>query len=266
MTAGLVRINTDNSKGDAMKLLEMLLETLPEEPVQVRRVIVGVHWTLVSSKHSGLGSTLVGCGPHGDDMVRSVGSLHEKSAQELARWVLSDNLLEASIGIAALNSLIVVQENDIETVNAAEVIARDSQDKNLVVIGHFPFISRMKSITRNCWVIEKQPFGDDYPEEAANAIIPQADVVAITGTAFINHTMENLLALCRPESKVMLLGPSTPLTPLLFQHGVDYLSGSLVIDEDAAINTIQQGAAFPQVQGVRRVTMTRAAASNGAAG
>lgn len=240
-----------------MKLLEMLLASLPQEPVPVRRVIVGVHWTLVSSKFSGLGSTLVGCGPHGSSMVRDVGALDQKSAQELAGWVLSDNLLEASIGIAALNSLIDVQEEQIKTLNAAEVIARDSQDKNLVVIGHFPFISRMKSIARNCWVIEKQPFGDDYPEEAAEAIIPQADVVAITGTAFINHTLEGLLALCRPQAKVMLLGPSTPLSPLLFEHGIDYLSGSLVVDEEAAIRTIQQGAAFPQVKGVRRVTMTR---------
>lgn len=239
-----------------MKLLEMLLDTLPKEPVPVRRVIVGVHWTLVSSKHSGLGSTLVGCGPHGESQVRDVGFLHEKTAQELAQWVLSDNLLEASIGMAALNSLIDVREDQIQTLNAAEVIAKESQDKNLVVIGHFPFAARMKSIARNCWVIEKNPFGDEFPEEAAQTIIPQSDVVAITGTTFINHTIEDLLALCRPEAKVMLLGPSTPLSPLLFRYGVDYLAGSIVVDEDAAINTIQQGAAFPQVKGVRRVTMT----------
>ena len=49
----------------------------------------------------------------------------------------------------------------------------------------------------------------------------------------------------------MLLGPSTPLIPLFFERGVDYLSGTLVVDEAAALIAIQQGAAYAQVQGTR---------------
>jgi len=240
-----------------MSLITALLEQLPSEPLPVHEVIIGVHWTLVSSKHCGLGSTLVNEGPHGHSQVRDVGQLHQKSAQELAQWVLSDNLLEASIGIAALNSIIEIDETRMVQINAADVIARESKDKNLVVVGHFPFVDRMKSIAKNCWVIEKRPYGDDFPEEAAREYIPQASVVAITGTAIINHTMEKLLSLCRPESLVMVLGPSTPLCPVLFNYGVTYLSGSRVVDQEAAISTIQQGAAFPQVKGVRLLTMSK---------
>lgn len=240
-----------------MKLLNSLLATVPSDPIPVRKVVVGVHWTLVSSKYCGLGSTLVGEGPHGHSQIRDVGSLQQKSAQELAHWILSDNLLEASIGIAAINSLLEVDESQIEQINAAEVIARESKDKNLVIVGHFPFVERMKTIARNCWVIEKRPFGDDFPEEKSKEFIPQADVIAITGTAFINHTIENLLSLCPSDSIVMVLGPSTPMTPLLFDHGVSFLSGSRVIDEEAAITTIQQGASFPQVKGTRLLTMTK---------
>ncbi len=228
-----------------MDILTKLLATLTVEPIPVRKVIIGVHWTLVSSKYCGLGSTLVGEGPHGHSQVRDVGELQQKSAQELAHWVFSDNLLEASIGIAAINSLLEVDEKKTEQINAAEVIAHESKDKNLVVVGHFPFVDRMKSITKNCWVIEKRPFGDDFPEEASQQFIPQADVIAITGTAFINHTMEGLLSLCRSDSKVMVLGPSTPLSPLFFDYGISFLSGSRVIDEEAAITTIHQAANLP---------------------
>lgn len=242
-----------------MKLLKSLLDTLPVDPIPVRKVIIGIHWTLVGSKYCGLGSSLVGEGPHGHSQVRDVGNLHRKSAQELAHWILSDNLLEASIGIAAINSLLEVDESRMEQINAAEIIARESKDKNLVVVGHFPFVERMKSIAKNCWVIEKRPYGDDFPEEAAQEFIPQADVIAITGTALINHTMENLLALCRSTARVMVLGPSTPLSPLLFDYGVSFISGSRVVDEEAAIATIQQGASFPQVKGVRLVTLTKGA-------
>ncbi|MHC1739874.1 MAG: DUF364 domain-containing protein [Anaerolineaceae bacterium] len=240
-----------------MDLLNKLLATLPVELVPVRKVIIGVHWTLVSSRYIGLGSTLVGEGPHGHSQVRDVGELLQKSAQELAQWVLSDNLLEASIGIAAINSLLEVDENQTEQINAAEVIARESKDKNLVIVGHFPFVDRMKSITKNCWVIEKRPFGDDFPEDASKEFIPQADVIAITGTSFINHTIEGLLSLCPSKSMIVVLGPSTPMTPLLFSYGISFLSGSRVNDEEAAITTIQQGASFPQVKGTRLLTMKK---------
>jgi uncharacterized protein (DUF4213/DUF364 family) len=200
---------------------------------------------------------MVGYGPHGHSKISDVGVLHEKSAQELARWVLSENLLAASIGMAALNSLIEVEKNRLEQINAAEVIAQESKDKNLVIIGHFPFVDRMKSIANNCWVIEKRPIGDDFPEEAAQDFIPRADIIAITGTALINHSIDGLLTLCRPGSLIMVLGGSTPLTPLLFNYGVTFISGSLVVDEDAAATTIQQGATFPQVKGVQHVTMSK---------
>jgi uncharacterized protein (DUF4213/DUF364 family) len=240
-----------------MDLLKELLTALPEKPVAVRKVIIGVHWTLVSSKYCGLASTMVGQEAHGHSQVKDVGILHEKSAQELAGLALSDNLLEASIGMAAINSLLDLDEQLLEQINAAEVIARESKDKNLAIVGHFPFVNRMKTIAKNCWVIEKRPSGDDFPEEASKEYIPEADVIAITGTAFINHTIESLLSLCQPKSLVMILGPSTPMTPLLFNHGVSFISGSRVIDEDAAITTIQQGAIFPQVKGTRLLTMTK---------
>jgi len=241
-----------------MTFISEILSALPAEPVPVKNVLIGVHWTLVTSKHSGLGSTLVNCGPHGHSHMRDVGNLLEKSAQDLAGWLESDNLLEASVGIAAINSLIDVDENRLrQDVNASEVIKERSKAKNLVIVGHFPFANRMKGIARNLWVIEKNPYGDDFPEEAAQDFIPQADVVAITGTAIINHTIDGLLSLCRPETTVMILGPSTPLVPQLFERGIKYLSGSRVVDEHAARLTIQQGAGFPQVKGVQVVTMVR---------
>lgn len=241
-----------------MSIFSELLATLPPEPIPVQNVVIGVHWTLVASQHASLASTLFNCGPHGSSHMRDVGKLIGKSAQELAGWIESDNLLEASVGLAALNSLIEVDQNRLRhNVNASEVIEQKSRDKNLVIVGHFPFAPRMKSIARNLWIVEKKPYGDDFPEDAAQELIPQADVVAITGTAFINHTIEGLLSLCRPDATVLILGPSTPMVPLLFDYGINYLSGSLVLNEADTVRTVQQGASFPQVEGVQVVTMVQ---------
>ena len=239
-----------------MNIYDELLQTLPEEPVLVRNIVIGVHWTLVCSKYGGLASTLTNCGPHGHSHLREVGNLHQKTAQELAQWIKSDNLLEASIGMAAINSLLDVDESKLREINASEVIAQKAANKNLVVVGHFPFVEKIKSVTNNCWVIEKNPYGDDFPEEASADYIPQADVVAITGTSLINHTIEPLLSLCKPQSTIILLGPSTPLAPVLFSHGIKYLSGSRILDEEACALTVTQGASFPQVKGVRTVTLS----------
>lgn len=240
-----------------MTIISDLLSTLPRDPIPVQNVVIGVHWTLVTSRFSGLGSTLVNSGPHGSGRMRDVGNLLNKNAQELASWLESDNLLEASVGMAALNSIIEVPEKQLQPVNAAEVIEREARGKNLAVIGHFPFLERLKGVVRNLWVMEQNPYGDDLPEEAAQEYVPGADVVAITGTAFINHTIENLLPLCRQDALVMILGPSTPLHPMLFDRGISYLSGSRVVDPSAAQLTIQQGAGFPQVKGVQVVTMVK---------
>jgi len=240
-----------------MNILNRILKQLPTDPIPVQQVLVGIHWTMVCSKYCGLGSTLTSNGPHGYNGCGDAGNLHGKTAQELAEWVLSDNLLEASIGITAINSLMEIDDTHFTHVNASEVIAIHANGKNLTIIGHFPFVERLKSQTKNCWIIEKRPIGSDLPESAAWDYIPQSDVVAITGTALINHTMEGLLALCRPDSFVIVLGPSTPLTPLLFDYGVDIISGARVIDREAALITISQGATFQQVRGVKLITMAK---------
>jgi len=237
-------------------ILDALLKQMPSGDFPVRNVVIGLHWTAVCSSGCGLASTMVGDGPHGGSRVRDVGSLHRKSAQELAGWVRSDNLLEASIGMAALNSLLEIDEIQAIEANAAEILARDGKGKNIAVIGHFPFVDRLRTLARNLWVIEKRPVEGDLPEHAAGDYLPQADVIVITGTTLINHTLEPLLALCPSTSMVMILGPSTPLSPLLFDYGVGMISGAKVVDETAVIQTIQQGASFPQVKGVRLLTLT----------
>ncbi len=65
----------------------------------------------------------------------------------------------------------------------------------MLLLYHFPFIPKIREIVRNLWVIEKNPHPGDYPEEKAKELIPDADVLAITGTAITNHTIEELLKL-----------------------------------------------------------------------
>ena len=209
------------------------------------------------SRSCGLAATFKNDGLHGAHQVRDAGRLHSKSARELAEYARSENLLEASIGMAAINSLLPVDHSAAVEINALDVLAEHGRGKNVALVGHFPFVPRLRPQVGQLWVIEQRPAADDYPADTAAELIPQADVVAITSSTLINHTLDGLLPLCRRDALVMMLGPTTPLSPVLFSHGVDILSGSRVVDEAAVLRTISQGASFQQVEGVRLLTLRK---------
>ena len=237
-----------------MSILDDLLNNVNIN-TPVRSVLVGVHWTVVCSRHCGMASTTMSSHPHGHIQVRDVGCLHLKSARELAELAYSVEPLEASIGVAAINSMLDVNKSLAVEINASEVLLSRGRGKNVALVGHFPFIQQLRSVAGQLWVIEQHPTEDEYPPEAAANLIPEADIVAITSSTFVNHTLDGLLSLCQSQATVMLLGPSTPLSPILFDYGVNILSGARVIDEGAVLRTVGQGASFRQVEGVKLLTL-----------
>jgi uncharacterized protein (DUF4213/DUF364 family) len=240
-----------------MKILEDLLDHLSPCETPLRDVIIGAHWTAVLTRRCGLASTMVDPHPHTGPTVRYAGQLTEKKTNDLMHLARSENLMEASIGMATINSLIEIDADRCSEVNAFDLLAEQGTGKEVAVVGHFPFVPKLKEIARNLWIIEQRPHPGDIEADRAADILPRCQVVGITSTAFINHTLESLLALCR-DAFVMLLGPTTPLTPLLFDYGIDALSGTQVVDEARVVRHVTQGATFQQIHhaGVRLLTMT----------
>jgi uncharacterized protein (DUF4213/DUF364 family) len=218
---------------------------------------VGAHWTVVSTRYCGLAASLTADEPHGHSHTREVGKFHLKTARQLTEYARSDDLLEAGIGIAAINSLLDVDESQAVDINAGDVLAQHGRGKNVALIGHFPFVHQLRLVVGQLWVLEQHPREDDLPAEAAADLLPRADLVAITGTTLVNHTLDRLLGFCQPEATVMLLGPSTPLSPVLFENGIDIVSGARVLDEVAVVRTVGQGASFREVEGVKLFTIMR---------
>lgn len=241
-----------------MKILEDLLDHLSPCEAPLRDAIIGAHWTAVLTRRCGLASTMGDPHPHSGPSVLDAGKLTEKTTAVLVNLARSDKFMEASIGMATINSLIEVDEDRCSEVNAFDLLAERGVGKDVAVVGHFPFVSKLKKIARNLWVIEQRPQPGDIAADRAADVIPRCQVVGITSTAFINHTLESLLALCR-DAFVMLLGPTTPLTPLLFDYGVNALSGTQVVDEACVIRHVKEGATFQQIHhaGVRLLTMTQ---------
>ena len=237
-----------------MKILTELIESLRDKDHPLKEVLTGAYWTAVVSRGCGLASTFRDEGHPHKKGVKNVGRLTEKSALELANYSLSDYAMEASIGMAAINSLIEVDEQRCVEKNASRILTEKGEGKDVGIVGHFPFIPELKKRARNLWVFEQRPKEGDLGPESAQAILPRCDIVGITGTAFINHTLEELLR-CSEGKFILLIGPTTPLTSFLFDYGIQVLSGTVVVEKEEAFRCISQGATFREVRGVRRVTM-----------
>ena len=238
-----------------MRIVDDLISSLSEDSV-VREVYTFVFWTAVISKNCGLASTFREEHRHHQGVVREAGELRGKSALKLAEYAQSNNLLEASIGMATINSLIDVDETKCVTQNALDILIEKGKGKNIAVVGHFPWVSKLQKVAKRLWVLEQRPQAGDLPAEAAESVLPQADVVAITGTSFINHTIEKLLDLSKGKF-IVLVGPTSPLSPVLFDWGVDVISGVRVVEPEKTIRSISEGAIFRQVKGVKLLNMVK---------
>ena len=126
---------------------------------------------------------------------------------------------------------------------------------NVSVVGHFPFVDDLRKVAKAVWVIEKWQKPGDFPEEDARRYLPLSNIIAISSTTLINHTLDGLLDLSPEGSITMLLGPTTPFSDVLFRYGIDIISGSRVSDPDVALKSIREGANFRQLKRTGAITL-----------
>jgi len=242
-------------------LIPDLLRTLPEG--EIVDVCIGLRWTAVvletgDGRRCGLASTLAGTHEHtGEPDIPAAGHLAGSPASELAAYLLAGHPTRRSVGMATVNALLPRTPQAWVDQNAEETILRLGMGKRVVLIGHFPFVPRLRAQLAHLDVLDQNPKAGDLPPEAAPDVLPRADVIAITSMTIYNNTLEPLLDLCPPQAQVMLLGPSTPLSPVLFRYGVSILAGSIVENIEAVVRAVEQGGNFRQVHhaGVRLVTL-----------
>jgi uncharacterized protein (DUF4213/DUF364 family) len=219
-----------------MKLIDDLLESVRAADCPVKRVCIGLHWTVVESRYTGIAHTYKS--GHRVELESSgnlSGGSAYQMAQRLARW----EPLEASLGLAALNSLI---EPAGRPGNIFTDIFGMVKGKTVTVIGRFPLNKDIAQASSKSFFLEIDPIKGELPASACEEVIPESDIVVISATSLINKTMPRLLELCvDAKAKTLIVGPSTPMSNVLLQHGAHSLGGVRVTDADALISSVMQG-------------------------
>ena len=238
-------------------LLDEILGSLQEGVL--RRAVVGRRWTAAvveveGETRCGLAATWDWDGTTAPARAALAGA----SATALAATLHDAVGIRASLAAATLNALLPRRPERWQDAKAEAVIRQRGANRNVVMVGHFPFADELRQHVGALTVVEENPRPGDLPASSAPDVLPGADLVVITGMAFVNGTLGSLLRLCTPRAHVIVAGPSTPLSPVLLAQGADQLCGAVVENVGEVLRAIEAGEGFRGVHraGVRLVSMT----------
>lgn len=149
-------------------------------------------------------------------------SLEGLPASRLISWAGDPrSLLRSAIGIAVINALTPWLDPDrYEGADSAAAAGIVKGDK-VGMIGFFPPLVRsleprddieLRIFERQC----KESHPCLYPDTAEYRLLPQCDVVIVTGTAGINGTLDQVLSWCSGARDVAVTGPTVMMYPGIY--------------------------------------------------
>lgn len=231
-----------------MSLYDELLQPIPAIPV--RRVVIGVNWTLVECESGcGLAQTprrdAPGCQP-----ISGAGELTTRDLRKLAELVRSANPMETSLGMAAVNAF--HNRYDVEGGRENGLDAFRDADGPVTVVGRFPGLERHLKSFR---IVEREPREGEYGEGDFGRLVSDSAGIVITASTLANKSAEHLFELAHGR-RIAIVGPGTPLASGLHRMGVEVLAGSVVENADMAATIVAQtGGAAALKQACRYVTL-----------
>lgn len=228
--------------------------------VAVGDVRIGLGYTAVqlTNGRCGLGYTLHEKEYESCCVVAEAGRLAGQKASELIPWMLQADVTACAVGLATLNAVLPAPAAAVES-DIAELLPVGPED-TVGMIGYFgPLAGPLKERARAFYVFERKPdpgYGI-LPESAAPELLPQCQVVVMSATTILNHTLERLLDLSKHAREIVILGPSTPFLPEVFRpRGVTMLSGLQIVDAPQVLRIVSEGGGTRQFgRAVRKLTL-----------
>jgi uncharacterized protein (DUF4213/DUF364 family) len=233
--------------------------------ITIERVVIGLFFTGVKLSTGVAGACATPlrtipeavCCPSSAMAMPFPGKLRGRSALDFMKEAGARGGIRRAVGIAVMNALAdmswdrrphpaVELRLGVDAYDAADIESGDY----VVVVGAFvPFLRALKQAGQKFTVLEMdartlKPDEMQFfrPADQAPAVVPSADVVLITGTTMINGTLEGLIGLCRPDARIVVVGPTVSLLPDAFlRRGVDVLGSVRVTAPDEFLDVLSEG-------------------------
>jgi len=234
------------------ELYDRLIAGIPEDLI-VDEYIPGRHFSCLRSgelcgvAHFTKGASRPAVFPDGP-----VGQPLKKVAEQAKSW----NMEEATMGMAAINAWYNNKERlkayGIEIADEKNISIEERKkknpmndpeqlrDKKVALIGHFRNVEKKLEGLSDLYILERNPGEGDYPDCACEYLLPEMDVVYSTGMTLINKTLKRLLELKKDGAQFTLMGPTSTLSPVLFDYGVDSIASFVVTDPEFVRDVISR--------------------------
>lgn len=218
-------------------ILDSELADSVDDASTVDEVLVGLNWTMVRA------GSFVGIarsperGTGGARTVRKGEPIAGRPLNCLSQWLCSLDPLRRSIGLAAVNAFWNRPDHGAVALDDWAFAAFDPPGHGLIIVGGFRAAQKRLSAAR---VVEREPKGNDIPENRSYDALQSAEAVAITAQTLMNGSLDPLLHRVGEQAERLLVGPSAPVAPLVLEAGIDRVSGLAVTDGDAAAEFIKE--------------------------
>lgn len=272
----------DDILSETVSILRRQLDDFDD--ITVERVVVGLFFTgaKLSTGHAGSAATPVKeipeavCCPSSAMAMPFPGKLAGRKAAKFVEDALEGSGVRRALGIAVINALaqtVVARHGHggfdlLPDTDAFDAACVQSGEMAVVVGAFVPFLRGLRAIGADYLVLEKDPGALKPAEmpffreaEMAGEVVPLADVLLITGTTLINGTLEGLLAMARPDARVVVVGPTVTLVPdAFFRRGCHILGGVVITEPDAFLDVLAEGGSGYHFFGksARKVVLRRA--------
>lgn len=157
-----------------------------------------------------------------------------RPALEVANYIISgDNDLQRALGAAVLTAASSGQPLPEDNIKDLPFGVKLSSDDIVGMVGYIKPVAReISKSVKKLIVFDRGKALDTedsllFSMTKQKELLPQCDLVIITGTATINGTIDSLLELCPRAREIIILGPSTPMYARGWQDSsVTRLAGS----------------------------------------
>ena len=217
--------------------------------LRIGRGYIGVR---LDNDYTGIAAVLFDALPHGCTVVPAAGNFAGSPATNLLQYLVGGkNPLEIAIGLATANALIEPPTTDAVDDREATTYLNLQKGVKVAMVGLFtPLVARIRATGAELTVIEKNSarmeiLGDAEKKDALNS----CDVAIITATTLLNNTFEETINLLGMPHAVAIMGPSTPLMPVIFRNTpVTHLGGAVVADPLRVMQFISEGGGTPALR------------------
>ena len=245
-------------------IFDDILAQVPAD-ARLEAVSIGIFWTCVRTQY---GAGMCASAhrwiedPPGA-LIEAAGSLVGMSVREIAPLYRSASLTARALALASISASCGAMTGKCEKMRAQDLVAKRCEAADhplrIALIGHFHFAESLRQAGHHLDIFELENRCEpgDIPVSKAPELLRHADILLMTSSTLVTHATEELLSYVRPETYKMIVGPSVPLSDVLWSYGLDAVCGSVITDPESVSLAIRQGATHKQLKGCEKVCFMR---------